>query len=96
MDFYVDHINGNKLDNRLENLRIVTPQQNNMNKTSSKNSTSQYIGIYLYNKKWRASIKVNNKNIHLGTFINEIDAAKSRDLATKEYFGIHGKLNFIS
>ena len=93
LDLCVDHINGNKLDNRLENLRIVTPQQNNMNKKSRENSTSQYIGVYLYNKKWKASIRVNNKNIHLGTFINEIDAAKARDLATKEYFGIYGKLN---
>jgi len=33
------------------------------------------------------------KNIHLGTFINEIDAAKTRDIATKKYFGEHGKLN---
>lgn len=46
------------------------------------------------NGKWKASIRVNNKNIHLGTFINEIDAAKARDIATKEYFKEHGKLNF--
>lgn len=95
LDYYVDHINGNKLDNRIENLRIVTPQQNNMNKTSRDNSTSKYIGVYLYSDgKWKASIRINNKNIHLGTFINEIDAAKARDIATKEYFKEHGKLNF--
>lgn len=94
LDYYVDHINGNKLDNRIENLRIVTPQQNNMNKKSTDKSTSKYIGVYLYSDgKWKASIRVNNKNIHLGTFIKEIDAAKSRDIATKKYFGEHGKLN---
>ena len=41
--------------------------------------------------KWKASIRV-NKNIHLGTFINEIDAAKGRGIATKKYFGENGKL----
>ena len=96
-DNVVDHINGNTLDNRKENLRIVTPQQNSMNKKSSKNSSSQYIGVR-WNKKsnnWKAVIKINGKQKYLGTFNNEIEAAKARDNATIEYFGEYGNLNLI-
>ena len=93
---FIDHINNNPLDNRKENLRIVTPTQNNMNRKSNKKSSSKYIGVF-YDKignKWRAYIKINNKNIHLGCFTNEEDAAKARDDATLKYFGEYGNLNF--
>lgn len=93
---YIDHINNNSLDNRICNLRIVTPQQNSMNCSSSKNSTSKYIGVLLYKNrnKWVAKISINGKEVFLGYFENEIDAAKARDLATKEHFGEFGNLNF--
>lgn len=91
---FIDHINGNKLDNRKSNLRIVTPKQNSMNKSSAKNSSSKYIGVYYENNKWRARINVNGKNMHLGCFENEIDAAKARDVATKKHFCEYGKYNF--
>jgi hypothetical protein len=94
-DNMVDHINNNPLDNRKCNLRIVTPSENSRNKSFNKNSSSKYIGVSLtYNNKWRSQITINNKNIFLGIFENEIDAAKSRDVATKEHFGKYGKLNF--
>lgn len=96
-DNYIDHINGNKLDNRRINLRIVTPQQNAMNKSSTKNSTSKYIGVSFHkrDKNWSTSIRVNNQCIYLGSFDNEIDAAKARNKATIKYFGEYGKLNII-
>lgn len=95
-DNYIDHINGNKLDNRKSNLRVVTAQANNMNRSSRVISTSKYIGVYFNQnrKKWRSSISFNNKFKHIGYFENEIDAAKARDEATKKYFGEFGKLNF--
>lgn len=67
-----------------------------MNKTSKNGSSSKYIGVSYYKNynKWVAQIKVNNKKINLGYFINEIEAAKARDLATKEHFGEYGNLNF--
>ncbi len=91
----VDHINNNKLDNRKVNLRIVTPQQNNMNRTSSIKTSSKYIGVS-YNKlskKWYSQIYYNSKHYHLGSFTNEIDAAKARDIGTIKYFGDFGNLN---
>ena len=95
-DNYIDHINNNPLDNRKCNLRIVTARQNMMNKSSAKNSSSKYIGVHWNKtcKKWISNIYYNGKSIHLGTFSDEIEAAKVRDIATKKYFGEHGKLNF--
>lgn len=92
---FVDHINGNTFDNRKENLRIVTPKQNAMNRLSGKNSTSNYVGVHLNKKtnRWISRINTNGKNIHLGTFDTEIEAARIRDEYTIKHFGNFGKLN---
>ena len=93
---YIDHINNNKLDNRKINLQIATPLQNAQNKLSRKGSSSKYLGVSWVkrDKKWRSMITVKGKGIHLGTFTDEIDAAKARDIATLKYFGSRGNLNF--
>jgi hypothetical protein len=68
----VDHINGVRHDNRLENLRLVNNQQNHFNQTKA-------LG-YCWNKqlkKWQAKIKLDGRDIHLGLFVNEEDARKS-------------------
>lgn len=92
----VDHINGNTLDNRKCNLRLVTQAQNMLNKSSSKNSSSKYLGVYYdkITKKWAAVIGINGKQIHLGVFEREQDAALARDYATKKYYKGFGRLNF--
>jgi hypothetical protein len=92
----IDHINGNKLDNRKENLRIVTYTQNAQNKSKRENTTSKYIGVYFRKDRntWIAEIRVNSKKNYLGKFKTEIEAAKARDIATKKHFGEYGKLNF--
>jgi hypothetical protein len=73
----IDHINNNGLDNRKENLRIVSRSQNtqNRNKIMRKNTTSKYIGVSKCGNKW-ASIY---KSIKIGYFINELEAAKEYD-----------------
>jgi len=91
-EHYIDHINGNRLDNRKCNLRIATSAQNSMNKSSGKNTSSKYIGVSFDKIKQKWGVYIKRKRI--GYFDNEIDAAKSRDIATKEHFGEHGKLNF--
>lgn len=67
----IDHINGNRSDNRLDNLRIVTRQQNSHNqKNPHKTNKSKHLGV-CWNKrssKWQAGISVNNKTIYLGVF----------------------------
>ncbi len=91
----VDHVNHETLDNRRGNLRECTNQQNAMNRIPYKNNSSRYKGVYKYSeKRWQASIRGNSKKIHLGYFVNELDAAKEYDKAAKELFGEFAFLNF--
>lgn len=77
----VDHINGNKLDNRLTNLRIVTCRENNQSRHIKKTST--YIGVSWDKRlqKWRSAIKIKQKCIHLGYFWDERKAADAYSIA---------------
>ena len=95
-DLVVDHINSNTLDNRKCNLRLITQSQNTLNQSSSKNSTSKYIGVNWdkKSKKWAARIGINGESIFLGVFDREQDAALARDYSTKKYYKGFGRLNF--
>lgn len=92
----VDHINGNKLDNRKSKLRIVTKQQNYQNQGKRLGCYSKYKGVSWNkrSKKWLAYICLNYKLIHLGYFSDEIEAGKAYDTKAKELFGEFAKLNF--
>jgi hypothetical protein len=90
----VDHINGNRLDNRRCNLRICTRSQNHCNVGLSSRNTSGFKGIVFDYKTWNAKITKNGKRIHLGCFKNKEDAARAYDRAAKELFGEFAKLNF--
>jgi len=65
-----DHVNGLTLDNRKSNLRICTHSENSMNRIKQSNNKSGFKGISWSkdNKKWRATIQLNYKKIHLGYF----------------------------
>ena len=65
----IDHINHNKTDNSNENLRVVTTQQNNFNRSNVKGYTWDKPA-----KKWRAKIELNGKQIYIGLFVTEEDA----------------------
>lgn len=85
----IDHINGNTLDNRKNNLRLCKHINNMKNQKLNKNNTSGYKGVY-YNKttnKWWAEIHYNNKKIWLGSYIELNDAIKARKEAETKYFG---------
>jgi len=75
---YTDHINRDTLDNRKNNLRTVTNQQNAFNCNLSKNNKSGYNGVHWHKNRWVAKIKVNYKNIGLGRFTNKEDAINAR------------------
>ena len=82
----IDHINRNTLDNRKENLRIVTIQENLRNQKRPNNKTG-HTGVAIYQKgKFTAQIKVNYKKIHLGVFNTIEDAYKARLKAEKEMY----------
>ena len=91
----VDHIDCNKLNNTSENLRkcLFAENQRNKKKNVSIGSTSKYKGVSKYLNKWRATINLNNKQIHLGVFANEEDAAKVYNEASKIYHKEFGKIN---
>lgn len=93
----IDHINGDGLDNRVENLRICSRKNNSRNRKLSKNNTSGYKGVIWINRlnKWRARIKVDYKTIHLGYFVSKDDAARAYNLAASKYFGDFARLNTI-
>lgn len=88
-DKVVDHINGNTLDNRKSNLRVVTQSENNMNKRIQSNNISGITGVYFdtYSSKWRAAITVRGKKFDLGRYNDINDAAKARKEAEIKYFG---------
>lgn len=72
----IDHKNQNKLDNRIENLRPATRSENCQNKGLRKNNSSGYTGVHFdkHANKYKANIKGNSKNIHLGLFNTAEDA----------------------
>lgn len=94
---YIDHINGNKLDNRKCNLRICTNSQNNFNKPKNKNNTSGYKGVFLSHNKskpFMAQIVCNRKTIYLGYHATAEEAARRWDVEAKILHGEFARLNF--
>jgi hypothetical protein len=89
----IDHINGDKKDNRIENLRLTTQRLNQANRFARTDVTSRFKGVGRSRGKWRAYI-CHPKFTHLGYFLKEEDAAIAYDVAAKEIFGDHARLNF--
>lgn len=96
-DHEVDHINGDKLDNRRENLRIVTRSQNARNLRRHKQFSSRFKGVS-WNpdaQLWESRINVDLRTIHLGQFTSEIQAAQVYNTMAIELFGKFASLNII-
>ena len=87
-DYQLDHINNDKQDNRIFNLRKASGSQNCANKALTKSNTSGYKGVY-YEKvmnKYRASIRINGKKIRLGFFDDPAEAHETYKKAAEELF----------
>lgn len=96
-ELQIDHINHNGIDNRKRNLRICTQSQNNRSQRSwQKKTSSKYKGVCWnnYSGKWKTQIRLNNKEIHIGYYANEINAALAYDKKAEELFGKFAYLNF--
>lgn len=91
-----DHIDHDKLNNQRHNLRVASKSQNNQNRKKRNGTSSKYKGLYRDNRRnrWVCKIKLNNKNIQLGYFENEIEAALMYDVAAKYFFKEFALLNF--
>ena len=97
----VDHINGDRLDNRKKNLRICSHRENirNQKKANSSTKTSKYKGVDYHRGhyrvgRWRVRIGYNYKQICIGMFRNEIEAAKAYDIEARTLFGEFANTNF--
>lgn len=96
-DVDIDHINGDKLDNRRENLRVCNDSQNQANIGIRKNNTTGYKGVS-YNKRrnnYMATIRVNGNKKYLGSYTNPKDAAVAYNLAAVKYFGEFAYINEV-
>ena len=95
---YVDHINGNKLDNRKQNLRLCSQQQNTQNKNKTNSITSsKYKGVYFRKDRnyWEVKISKGNRTINKGGFKAEIEAAQYYDELAEILFGEFARFNFL-
>ncbi len=91
--FVIDHVNRNKLDNRIINLRQATYAENSRN---NNRKTGKFKGVWFDKKrnKYEASIKANGKTLHLHSSTNEKDCAIIYDIAALYYYGEFANLNF--
>ncbi|MCJ7663057.1 MAG: HNH endonuclease [Desulfobacterales bacterium] len=89
--FVIDHINGNGLDNRRSNLRVVTRSQNMHNQRKQRNSSSRFKGVCKDGNRWRAAITV-----PIGVFDTEEEAAVAYNDFVKKFRGEYGYLNDLS
>lgn len=83
----LDHIDGNRVNNRWSNLRFATPLENSRNAGLPKDNTSGYRGVVQSRGRWKAQIKFNGRSKHLGVFDTKEEAALAYETAAKDHFG---------
>ena len=94
-DGIIDHINGDKTDNRINNLRVVTQKENQRNRFAT-TGASKFKGVTLHKKlnKWQAQLGKEGKTFYLGIFESQEEAAAAYDAAARQHFGKFAQVNF--
>ena len=84
-DLDTDHIDRNKDNNNVTNLRYISKTRNNLNRNTLKNNQSGDVGVFFHKQteSWRAAIKVRSKSVHLGNFLTKEEALFARGVAEK-------------
>lgn len=92
----VDHISGDKMDNRRRNLRVCTHQQNMFNQKRRCTNTSGYTGVSFMKNvgRYEAYLHHDGKKMRLGLYADVREAAKARDRVAAARFGEYARLNF--
>jgi hypothetical protein len=89
----VDHINHNGADNRRSNMRNCSRRENACNGRARRNSSSQYRGVSRHGDKWSATVGYRWAHIHVGLFVEEIEAARAHD---RMAIMLHGRFAFLN
>ena len=86
----IDHIDGNVRNNNINNLRLVTPQDNQRNTKLNSRNTSGIVGVTFdkRDRRWRAAIKVKGRKINIGSYYQKMDAIFAR-MDAEEKYGFH-------
>lgn len=89
----IDHINGDKRDNRIANLRLATRSENMANTTPPRNNTSGFKGVWYFKRtgRWMAGFRKDGKSIHLGYFDTAEEAAEAHRVAYAKAFGEYAR-----
>lgn len=92
----IDHIDGDGLNNRRDNLRVVTHQQNMFNRSTTRKNISGFKGVTWHKRDliWQVNIGCNGKTKYLGSFHDAEEAARVYDAAARKLFGEFARLNF--
>lgn len=87
MPDFVDHIDGNKDNNAIHNLRECTKAQNSWNRKTAPTNTSGFKGVKRVGNKWKATLTLDGRVIHLGYFDTVSDAAEAYACGARLHFG---------
>jgi len=96
-DLFIDHIDGDRLNNSIDNLRLATSLENQYNKARQTNGSSNYKGVWYDSIKscWKASIRFQGKRHYIGQFNTELEAALAYEKLAVEIQGKFAKLQIL-
>jgi hypothetical protein len=92
---HIDHINGDRSDNRISNLRECSPEENLWNTKVSGKGSSKFKGVSKMGKGFTAQITLGNKKKHLGCFLTEEEAALVYNHAAEKHYGKFARYNQV-